>query len=287
MLFEIEHVTRYAFDAPVFLEPHTIRLRPRNDPSQCVRKFQLTVIPEPAGVSDSLDAEGNSVVHCWFNGPHDELTISVRCLAETFRENPFDFLRSNHKLPMQYGEQLDSVLAAYRRPADESVRNFAQRLCAESDGEVLPFLTRLCETLHGEFEISVRHDGLPWPAAETLHKQAGACRDVAMLYVEACRSVGLAARFVSGYQEGDPDQSDRDLHAWAEVYLPHGGWRGFDPTHGLAVADGHIAVAASSSPELAAPVTGTFRGTGVSSQVSFSLHIEASKPLYPPQMQQQ
>jgi transglutaminase-like putative cysteine protease len=74
--------------------------------------------------------------------------------------------------------------------------------------------------------------------------------------MEICRAMGLAARFVSGYQEGDVEQDNRDLHAWAEVYLPGGGWRGYDPTHGLAVSDRHVALAASSFPSYAAAVTG-------------------------------
>ena len=76
--------------------------------------------------------------------------------------------------------------------------------------------------------------------------------------MEVCRTVGLAARFVSGYQEGDPDSSDRDLHAWVEIYLPGAGWRGYDPTLGLAVSDRHITVAASAIPQYAAPIQGTF-----------------------------
>lgn len=94
--------------------------------------------------------------------------------------------------------------------------------------------------------------------------------------MDACRAVGLGARFVSGYQEGDPEQERRDLHAWAEVYLPGGGWRGYDPTHGLAVADRHVALAAGMRPALAAPITGTFRGTGASSRMQTDIKINVS-----------
>jgi transglutaminase-like putative cysteine protease len=74
--------------------------------------------------------------------------------------------------------------------------------------------------------------------------------------MEACRAVGLATRFVSGYQEGDLSTDDWELHAWAEVYLPGGGWRGYDPTHGLVVSDRHIALVASANPLYTAPVVG-------------------------------
>jgi transglutaminase-like putative cysteine protease len=76
--------------------------------------------------------------------------------------------------------------------------------------------------------------------------------------MEVCRAVGLAARFVSGYQEGDSDAEQLDLHAWAEVYLPGGGWRGYDPIQGLVVADRHVALVASTLPRYTAPVVGNF-----------------------------
>ena len=76
----------------------------------------------------------------------------------------------------------------------------------------------------------------------------------------ATRCAGFATRFVSGYEEAAGNAASPHMHAWAEVYLPGGGWRGFDPSRGTAVSTGHVAVAAARFPELAAPVTGTFRG---------------------------
>ena len=91
----------------------------------------------------------------------------------------------------------------------------------------------------------------------------GACRDIAMLFLAACRAQGLAGRFVSGYQARSK-RPERHLHAWPEVYLPGGGWCGFDPTRGLAIADTHVAVAAAPAPAGAMPIEGRFVGSAQS-----------------------
>ena len=97
-------------------------------------------------------------------------------------------------------------------------------------------------------------------ARETLApKKQGACRDLTVLFMACCRSVGLASRFVSGYGPGEKNEHPY-LHAWPEVYLPGGGWRGYDPTQGLAVGDGYVALAAGPHPELAAPDIRSYSG---------------------------
>ena len=96
-----------------------------------------------------------------------------------------------------------------------------------------------------------------------------------MLFIEMCRQLGLPARFVSGYVEGTDRQGDHHLHAWPEVYIPGGGWRGYDPTTGLAVADRHIPLASGAPPSTALPVDGTFRGTGATSIMTTELRVLA------------
>jgi transglutaminase-like putative cysteine protease len=103
----------------------------------------------------------------------------------------------------------------------------------------------------------------------------GSCRDLTVVFMEACRAVGLAARFVSGYEEGDSNILERDLHAWAEVYVPGGGWRGFDPTHGLAVSDRHITLVASPYPAQTLPISGTTEeGSRVGATLETEVRIE-------------
>jgi transglutaminase-like putative cysteine protease len=103
---------------------------------------------------------------------------------------------------------------------------------------------------------------VPSPAI-TLQKNSGSCRDFATLFIEACRCLGLAARFVSGYMLGGAATGvGASTHAWAEVYLPGGGWKGFDPTLGLLTTTQHVPVAVSRHSEHAMPVTGSFVGPG-------------------------
>jgi transglutaminase-like putative cysteine protease len=135
----------------------------------------------------------------------------------------------------------------------------------------------LADTIHQQFDHVGRLDGDPFEPAACLTAQRGACRDTAMLYVAACRSLGLAARFVSGYSmHHPPEVTEHELHAWAEVYLPGAGWRGYDPSLGLAVADGHVVLAAAPDHRLAAAVSGRYRGTGVASQLAYRVVVQAS-----------
>ncbi|MBV9488781.1 MAG: transglutaminase family protein, partial [Verrucomicrobia bacterium] len=128
--------------------------------------------------------------------------------------------------------------------------------------------------IHDEFPRIIREEGAPNSPEVTLKLRTGSCRDVAVLFVETCREAGIAARFVSGYQKGDPDrEARRYMHAWAEVFLPGGGWRGYDPTHGLATADHHVAVAATRRPRDATPIQGAFQGAGAESKMDAHVTI--------------
>jgi transglutaminase-like putative cysteine protease len=156
------------------------------------------------------------------------------------------------------------------------VAAWAADQAAAVGGGATDFLVHLAATIHREFHHIGRPDGEALPPSQTLALRSGACRDTALLYVAACRSQGLAARFVSGYSmHHPPEVSEHELHAWAEVYVPGGGWRGYDPSLGLAVADGHVVLAAAPDPRLAAPFSGHYRGTGVGSQFVYQVELHA------------
>jgi transglutaminase-like putative cysteine protease len=270
MRFKINHVTRYTYSHAVFLEPHLVRLRPRVDASQCLPRYHLAVTPTPAGQSEGLDPENNSFSLLWFDGLHDRLEIRVSAEVDTFRTNPHEGLlvdgadRLPFSIPPHQAIPLRPYLSLEASDDDqELLRTLTRDLMDKAQGRTQDFLTQLNNWLYQSTEKVTRFEPGMQSPHETLSSKRGACRDLTLLFLAVCRRVGIPARFVSGYQQGDPDIPDSDLHAWAEVFLPGFGWRGYDPTHGLAVADRHIALAAAALLPNAAPVTGTFRGTDV------------------------
>jgi transglutaminase-like putative cysteine protease len=279
--FQVEHTVEYLYSKPVFLEPHVLRLRPRNDPAQKETSFEVQIEPKPSHYEEALDAEGNSIAYAWFTELTDHLMIRTQLEAETFRGNPFGFLLtdiSHQNLPLRYSESeiLQGEALSLSAPRDVAIGALVRTAVEESEAETLRFLAALSRMIFERAKVEVRHAGRPKPPAETVRTMRGTCRDLAVLYSECCRSQGIATRFVSGYHGGDATQDEHFLHAWSEAYIPGGGWRGFDPTLGLAVADGHLALAASARPALAARVEGTFRGTGARSEMSVQLAVHTS-----------
>ena len=127
--------------------------------------------------------------------------------------------------------------------------------------------------------FSVREaEGVQRPT-ETLETRAGACRDFAALFVDACRYQGLAARFVSGYSHGPATEAgNASTHAWAEVYLPGAGWKGFDPSSGEVTGSHHIPVAVARHPETVPPVSGSFVGQPQQPKLSVDVQVVALLP---------
>ncbi len=284
MIFKINHITKYRYNKPVFLEPHTIRLRPRNDCSQKLHKFTIKLQPPQVGKSDCIDLEGNDTISVWFEGLHQELTISTSSVVETLRKNPFDFIVQNDdalNLPISYPDCYTPFLIPYQRRENinAEVDKFADHISEEANNQTLAFLRTLSLYICNNFEHVVRKSGNPHPPEVTLARKKGACRDMVALFIDACRAKGIASRFVSGYREGESTDTERHLHAWAEVYLPGGGWRGFDPSFGLAVSDNHVALASGIDPEAAAPISGTYTGKRATARLDFEINVQIGRRL--------
>lgn len=288
MFIGVRHQIEYAYERPVFIEPKTIRLTPKHDATQHLLSHELSIAPDPSGRSWSMEQDGTTACIAWFGEQRDRLTISVDSTVRTLRENPFDGIITHEptvRLPAEYPlplrAALDPMLALEgEAEADDRVRAWAAERAAAADHQTLGFLGEVTAWIHGNCQIVSRERGEPFTPSRTLRERRGACRDVAMLFVAACRTQGIAARFVSGYSlHGPPELTRHELHAWAEAYLPGLGWRGYDPSLGLATADGHIVLATAPDYQLAAPTAGTYRGTGVGSTMRYSIEIESGEEL--------
>jgi len=277
MRFTIRHQTHYRYTSPVVLSPHRLRFHPRDDGAQRVIEHQLNISPTPLGRNDHLDLEGNRVTQIWFEEATDHLDIEVNMQIETLRSDAFKFILVPEAAVLPIDHEHDLICArAYleRIEPDDAVTAFAAELSLAVERDTLSFLDRLNRQIFAEFTQTHRHTGAPQSPAFTLQSRQGACRDLAVLFVDCCRAEGIAARFASGYQRGNLQSERRDLHAWPEVYLPGAGWRGFDPTHGEAVADTHVTIAAAAHSRDTMPVSGVFSGKGATSMLDYTVEIQ-------------
>lgn len=280
MRYLIQHTTVYTYDKPVAPNPHLIRLRPRSDGWQKLHDFQCLITPEPTGISEIIDLNGNALLRVWFTQKTEQLKIEINSDVETFKTNPFDFLYEPWalRMPLDYpsslAKQLQPYLTPYNIAPDPISIQLAQEILHEVNNSTGDFLFTLMDRIYRNCEQVIRHSEDIWSPSITWSKKQGACRDFVVLFMDVCRSVGLATRFVSGYQEGDPDTEEFDLHAWVEVYLPGGGWRSYDPTHGLLVSDRHIALVSSAIPCYASPVVGSVTPVA---QSNLQAHIRINK----------
>ncbi|CAG5007255.1 hypothetical protein DYBT9275_04005 [Dyadobacter sp. CECT 9275] len=270
MNLSVRHSLQYSYNSPVALQPHTLYLYPRSYPHQRVIDYQLLIDPFPSKIVKNVDAEGNvqQVVY-FYNGPVSYLTVtaSMTLLSETI--NVFDFVLfpfGSKNFPFLYDNRIHKYLLPYLNRGDVTgnVEQFARKIANEVNWGTVPFLVELCKYIFENFSYSHRAYGSAMHPDDTLRNSTGTCRDFARLYMACCRSLGIAARFVSGYLYGNPQQA-HELHAWVEVYLPGAGWRGFDPTEGKVIGNNHISLGTSADFDQLAPVMGSFKGYANSS----------------------
>ena len=235
------------------------------------------MLPIPAGSSEYLDLDGNNLIKLWFTQQTAKLSIQTTAEVETLCTNPFAYLLEpwTTQIPWDYPHSLWQQLKPYLQPTgfvvDATALELAQELIQTTQGNTLDFLFNLNQKIYQECEYITRAIGAPFPPGITWRRKQGSCRDYTVLFMEVCRAVGIAARFVSGYQEGDTEQLERDLHAWVEVYLPGAGWRGYDPTLGLVVSDRHIPLAASAIPSYTAAVSGSVSPLNLGDKITSDL----------------
>jgi transglutaminase-like putative cysteine protease len=271
MRFSIRHETHYRYSAPVAFAEHVLRLTPRADNATLASRT-LIIDPEPRLRQESTDRYGNILTRVEFGGPSGHLRIE-----SCFEIDTRAVAAPAHPAPLlPWPSDANGEIADYL-PAEEqheSVRSFAAAVASESGWDVHNFLERLNGALFARMNRHIRPSGAAQSPEHTLATCKGACRDITMLFIAACRSLGVAARFVSGYQAyAETPDGRRHLHAWPEVFLPSFGWRGFDPTHGLPVTDGHVALCVAPDQGATMPVEGGFFGEGVNSTLDYDVQI--------------
>jgi transglutaminase-like putative cysteine protease len=276
------HSLDYRYTEPVLLGPHRFCLKPRGHGFQRLLDFRLDIAPEPSTFYPLVAASGDEILRARFTGATERFVVRALSVVETQMAPRLQACLegAEPELPYPVGHlngDLAGALGGWlpNGQHDPAAVDLAQEALMVSDQRALLFLSQLIEIIQDRVKYTQRHVGPAWPAGRTLKERVGSCRDLAMLMIESCRCVGLPARFVSGYHLLEPKPRRYDLHAWAEVYLPGAGWRGFDPSGKGAIDDRYVVLATSSRPPLTAAVTGSFSGPDeVSTTMEWSIEAE-------------
>lgn len=277
MMYRVRHTTTYAYTYSVSVCHNCLHLRPRECPHQQCSFHELLIYPEPAVVSRSLDYFGNPVTFFTLQEPHDALTmtanstVEVRALATpALDDTPAWEEVRDHLRRDRSRTGLEAYQYAFESPYIPLLPA-AMTYALASFPANRPWLEAvhdLTRRIYRDFTYDSRATSVGTPLSDVLRDRRGVCQDFAHLEIACLRSLGLAARYVSGYLITPPSPDEAPLvdalasHAWLSVYGPGHGWIDVDPTNGVFPSDAHITVAYGRDYGDVSPIQGVFLGGG-------------------------
>lgn len=269
-ILQVQHVTTYRYRRSVALGVHRLMLRPRDSHDLRLISAELTLSPT-AELTWSYDVFGNSIARAAFCDPADTLSVTSRIIVEQCAPAWPVFVIETfaHQYPFAYSidERLDlgALLVPQYPDPEQRLKNWAQAFVLGPRTDTLSLLKDLNAGVLDWASYQFRADEGTQTPLETLTLGRGACRDLAVLFVEAARALGFGARIVSGYLYA-PDtslsatQGFGSTHAWAEIYLPGAGWIAFDPTNRTFGGSHLLRIAVARDISQVAPIAGSFLG---------------------------
>lgn len=246
--------------------------RPRDSFDQRLLEASLKVFPEPSSIRWIHDVFGNCVAHVGFSHPAKELRFETLIRLEHTTHVPIDFEidEDARTYPFKYDVEeafdLERTMQRHCPDPEDQVGKWARQFVRIGrPTETGHLLMTLCYAIREGFVYARRLEHGTQEPVETLRLRKGTCRDFALLMMEAARSLGLAARFVTGYiyvpsRDGQITLGGGSTHAWCQVYLPGAGWVEFDPTNGIVGNRDLIRVGVARTPRQAVPLSGSYDG---------------------------
>lgn len=279
----INHMTRYRYRRDVAFGEHRILVRPRESFDQRVLSASLEIDPKPVSLRWLQDVFGNAVAIATFDRRADMLEVRGSAEVEHLPTCEEDIHVEPYaaSYPFTYSaEDMPDLLRSIEREypdRDRVVDKWAMGFVdSTASNGTLALLKRMTVSIKRDFDYQPRETKGIQPPVTTLSIGSGTCRDYALLMMEAVRSLGLAARFVSGYLYQPENENARvgghSTHAWVRVFLPGSGWVEFDPTNAIVGNRGLIRVAVARDPQQATPLSGTWRGVK-GSQIDMNVDV--------------
>jgi transglutaminase-like putative cysteine protease len=272
-IFAVRHITTYRYRRPVRFGEHRVMFRPSDSHDQRLLDATLTVDGVPGDVRWIHDVFGNCVALVRMSRQASDLRLETRARVDHTPQVDLDLTIDGEALtyPFAYDSEeapdLQRMIERHTADPDNEVGRWARqfvRIGRPTDTGNL--LMTLCYAIQEGFSYARRAESGTQPPLATLALRSGTCRDFALLMMEAVRSLGFAARFVTGYiyvadRDGSTTRGGGATHAWCQVYLPGAGWVEFDPTNGIVGNRDLIRVAVARDPRQAIPLSGTYDGS--------------------------
>lgn len=285
MRYRVVHRTHYTYATPVTASYGEHHLLPRTTPTQHVLQASVAIDPAPDDRRERTDLHGNRVEHYGIFRDHDELTVTASSLVDVRRppepvqemtwEDAAGLVGEGGAVPV---EAQAFVLDSAQVTATPDLRELAAG--AFTPGRALVDAYRaLLHLLHEQFRFDPRATTITTPLREVIEERAGVCQDFAHLLVGCLRSLGLPARYVSGYLETVPPPGQQRLqgadasHAWGALWVPGHGWLDGDPTNDQLVGTRHVTVAWGRDYRDVAPLTGVILTDGPTTSLEVAVDV--------------
>jgi transglutaminase-like putative cysteine protease len=303
MLLQITHETHYAYAPAVETAQHLAHLKPLQTASQQLLEHRLEIAPEPAQRSESVDVYGNARAFFALESTHEELSVVARSLVRTSapqlaatvaRELPWEEVRErlHYRKDGAYDPAAEFVFPSRYVPRHEDFATYARESFAP--GRPLFDATQdLTLRMFRDFIYDGDSTEISTPAVQALAQRRGVCQDFAHIMIGCLRTLGLPARYVSGYLLTQPAPGETRLvgadasHAWVSVYLPGaegtgGDWADFDPTNGRQPGEDYVALAVGRDFADVSPMRGVLHG-GARHTLKVAVTVEPFQPVQPVQ----
>ena len=272
MLVTATHVTTYLYGEPVPICHTQVHLTPRTSPRQRVVSYELEVRPEPAYLLTRQDYFGNEFTYFFIDEPHQTLTITALSQVAINAEDPphgeltpaWEKVRDEVRIAGD-DEMFRALEFTFRSPFVKVGPEFAAYAAPSfAAGRPIGEATlELCHRIFKDFRYDKRATTISTPVDEVLKSRRGVCQDFAHLMIACLRSLGLPARYISGYlRSGKNSVGAEASHAWCSVFCPGFGWLDFDPTNDLMPQRNHLTIAYGRDYSDVAPVIGVAIGGG-------------------------
>lgn len=256
MLIRIEHATAYAYSEPLLASTQYLRMTPHSGRTQAVEAWRLTC--PGAAMHEWRDQYGNSCHTLTVAQPVSELAIKVSGLVRTRDTNGVVGL-APAELPL--GLYLRETAYTACSP---SIRDFASRFRSKADADLIATLHDIMMAIADDVQYSKGDTHVHTTGAEALEQGSGVCQDHTHIFCAVCRTLGIPARYVSGYlSHGAGHDADAASHAWADAYVEDLGWVSFDPSNRTCATEAYIRTAIGLDYAEASPIRGVRSGGGV------------------------